>query len=157
MLKKEKIKEMIEKGKIDLYDIDKEADLLWAVADLYCVEKHLNMSLNHISAKLKENPSENLKKLYEALARLLNEVRKERAKHLKKIAKLKYYSVWCIYKHLLGAMMQFGEVASKCIFSNQFEEAKECYETSEFCFETILFLNALAKKFNKEVEKCEKT
>lgn len=148
MLNKKKIEKMIEKGKIDLFDIDKEADLIWAIADLYSIEKHLNMALNNISVKLEEKEDKNLKKLYEALAELLNEVRKQRAKHLKKVQKLKHYSTWCIYKHLLGAMMQFGEVASKYIYAGETEKARDFFETSEFCFEVFKILNTLGEKLN---------
>ena len=141
---KEKIEEIL-KGKVDINDIDRDADLIWALSDLYNVEKHLNMVLNNLIT----NKDKDSEILIPFIMELLDKVRKERAKHLKKIQKLKKYSVWCIYKHLLGAMMQFGEVAAKEISMGNLDRARECFETSEFCFETIMLLNKVAEKINK--------
>lgn len=151
MLDEKKVKEILESGKISLYDIDRDTDLMWAIADLYNIEKHLNMALNNLASKLSKNQEDKkLRIAFEALCGLLNEVRKHRAKHLKHIEKLKLFSAWCNYKHFLGAMMQFGEVASKEIYMGNLERARECFETSQFCFEAIMFLNMLAKKLEKE-------
>lgn len=150
MLDEKKAEKILEGGKIDLYDIDRDADLMWAVADLWNIEKHLNMSLNNISAKLQKNPNDKkLNLLFEALSELLDNVRKERGKHLKHLYKLKVYGIWCSTKHFLGAMMQFGEVAAKEISMGNLERARECFETSEFCYNAIMFLNALAKKLDE--------
>lgn len=153
MLNKKKAEKILEEGKINLYDIDRDADLMWAVADLWNIEKHLNMTLNNLSAKLKENPNDKkLNTLFVLISKILDEVRKYRAKNLKHLEKLKLFSIWCVYKHLLGAMMQFGEVGAKEISMGNYERARECFETSEFCYNTIIFLNHVAKEIN-EVEK----
>ena len=146
MLNEDKIKKLVN-GKINLDDLDRDADLMWAVADLYSIEKHLNIVIGNIIAKLKEGKDvEKNNKLLNLAMNLLNEVRIQRAKHLKKLYKLKEFGFWCIYKHLLGAMLQFGEVGSKEIYMGNMEEAKNCFETSEFCLESIMLLNNVAKE-----------
>jgi len=150
----EKAKELIEKGKVDIFDVDRLEDHMWAVADLWCLEKHLNIILNDIVKKLKQNPNdEKTKKLYELALNLLNETRKHRAKHLKKIEKLRAFGFWCVYKHYLGLMMQMGEVAAKYIYSaleenklELLEHAKDCFETSAFAHDVIILLNKFADK-----------
>jgi len=150
MLDEKKAEKILEGGKIDLFDIDRDADLMWAVADLYCGEKHLNMILNNLSAKLVANPEDKKSKiLFEAASELFDKIRRERARHLRHLERLREYGFWCLYKHLLGAMMQFGEVAAKEISMDNLERARECFETSEFCYNAIMFLNALAKKLDE--------
>ncbi len=93
---KEEIVRKIEKGKVDIFDIDRDEDLMWAVADLYCIEKHLNLTINFIKKKLEENPKdEYYQRLYEVATNLLNGVRVERAKHLKRLVKFKEFGFWC--------------------------------------------------------------
>ena len=138
-------------GKLDETDETIDSDLINAVADLYSVEKHIILTLNDLSEKIKENPEKEDILLFDLISKLLNEVRSHRAKHMKYIAKLKKRSVWCYYKHFIGAGMQFGEVAMKEIYRGNKERALECLETSNFCFNTIIFLNTIAKKLNKVV------
>ena len=52
----EKIKELL--GKINLGDIDRDEDLMWFVADLWCLEKHISTSLYMLNEKLKNNPED---------------------------------------------------------------------------------------------------
>jgi len=47
----EKIKELL--GRINLEDIDRDEDLMWFVADLWCLEKHLSTSLYMLKEKIK--------------------------------------------------------------------------------------------------------
>jgi len=152
---KEEIVRKIEKGKVDIFDIDRDEDLMWAVADLYCIEKHLNLTINFIKKKLEENPKdEYYQKLYEVATNLLNGVRVERAKHLKRLVKFKEFGFWCIYKHFLGGMMQFGEVGAKDLYMGDKENAKLDFETSSFCHDAIILLNQLnkLKKVKKDVK-----
>ncbi|MFQ6068001.1 MAG: hypothetical protein ACE5KD_00500 [Candidatus Bathyarchaeia archaeon] len=155
MLEEEKIKELLKKGKISLFDIDRDEDLIWAVADLYCLEKHLQLTLNFIVKKLEKEPKdEYYKKLYELTCNLLNGVRLERTKHLKRLVKLKEFGFWCCYKHLIGSMMQFAEVGGKDIYMKD-ENVKMDFETSAFCHDAVILLNQfskLKKKKKKEVE-----
>ena len=150
----EKAKELIKKGKVDIFDVDRLEDHVWAVADLWCLEKHLNIILNNIVKKLKENPNdEKAKILYELALNLLNETRKHRAMHLKEIEKLREYGWWCCYKHYLGVMMQMGEVGAKYVYQGLeenkpelLEKARKCFETSAFAHDVIILLNKFADK-----------
>jgi len=162
MLKEKKVKELLKKGKINLFDIDRDEDLMWAVADLYCIEKHLELTLNFVVKKLEADPEdEYYKKFYELLYNLLNGIRLERTKHLKRLVKLEEFGVWCPYKHLLGAMMQFAEVGTKDIYmqsetngGDQTENIKMDFITSAFCHDAIILLNQFSKlkKKLKEVK-----
>ena len=153
--KEKKVEELIKTGRINLMDIDRDEDLMWALGDLWCLEKHLNQALNKITLKLKEDPNnEYNKKLFELISNVLNQVRIERTKHLKNIQKLHEFALWCSYKHLLGIMMQFGEVGAKELYigiTNKNEEnikrAKECFETSNFAHDIIILFNKFAKKY----------
>ena len=165
----ERAKDLIESGKVDIFDIDVMEDHKWATADLWNNEKHLNIVINHIHIKLKEIKDQKLKEYYKKLLELayhlLNETRKHRAKHLKRIEKLREFGFWCTYKHYLGAMEQFGEAAAKYIYialeekkSEFLEAAKECFETSAFCSEAVMLMNKFAenvKKYEKEIKSGE--
>jgi hypothetical protein len=168
MLEKDKAKNKenpenpLEQGKISLFDIDRDEDLMWAVADLYCAEKHLQLTLSFITKKLEEEPqNEYYKKLSSIITSLLNAVRIQRTKNLERLEKFKEKGIHCLYKHLLGAMMQFAEVGSKDIFMNEDEEKiKLDFETSIFCRDAILALNQVQKikeKMEVKDEKVERT
>ena len=154
----ERAKELIKKGKVDIFDVDRLEDHMWAVADLWCLEKHLNIIINNLTKKLKENPNDKkAKTLYELAINLLNETRKHRAKHLKKIEKLRAYGWWCCYKHYLGVMMQMGEVGAKYVYQaleqnkpELLKDAQDCFETSAFAHDTIILLNKFADKIKGE-------
>ncbi len=148
MLDEKKVEKILEGGKVDIHDLDRDADLMWAVADLWCAEKHLNVILNNLAMKLKKKEDEKTVILYDFASYLLNEIRKYRAKHLRNLEKLREYGFWCLYKHLLGAMMQFGEVGAKEISMGNIKRSEECFETSEFCYETIITLNKIPEKIN---------
>lgn len=171
------LKEELKLSKINLYDIDRDADLTAAIAELWLWEKHLNDSLNYIVKQLtkideclEKQPNdktyEKLKKFYEdtfeLASALLKGIRIERAKHLRRITKLKEISIgdlkiripglWCGYKHATGGYIQFGEVGAKDIHMGEMENAKLDFETSEFCKEAIILLNKFAEKYKKESE-----
>lgn len=143
----EKIKELIKKGKISLFDIDRDEDLRWAVSDLYNIEKHLSTTLDFVAKKLEEEPeNEYYKKLFEFASKLLNGVRIHRSKHLKRLTKFEELGFWCIGKHLLGAMAQFTEVGAKDIYMNEKEEIiKMDFETSAFCRDAFIIINQFQK------------
>jgi hypothetical protein len=146
-----------EKGKIDIFDIDRDEDLRWAVADLYSAEKHLSLTLAFLSEKLEEEPNnEYYKKLYEVVKNLLNGIRIERAKHLKRLEKFGEIGSWCTYKHLLGAMMQFAEVGAKDIYMGENDEIiKMDFKTSSFCRKAFILLNKLKKEEEHGIKRAD--
>lgn len=137
-------------GKIDLYDIDRDEDLFWAVSDLWNIEKHLNTSLNYLVKKMKEEPNDYYSKLFELLSSLLSGIRLERAKHLKRLTKLHMFGVWCVMKHLIGCAAQMGEVAAKDIYLGEIENAKMDFETSKFCHDAFVLINRFGESYEKK-------
>ena len=170
----EKIKELL--GKINLGDIDRDEDLMWFVADLWCLEKHISTSLYMLNEKLKNNPEdEYLNKLFELLTNALKAIREERAKHLERLYFLREYGTWCSVKHLLGIMMQASEVAAKDIhmaiekenvlkrlekegkkeeveklkkeIEKDWENVRKDLETSKFAHDLLILFKQFGKKF----------
>ena len=173
----EKIKELL--GRISLEDIDRDEDLMWFVADLWCLEKHLSTSLYMLNEKIKKEPeSEYFKKLFQLIVNVLKKVREERTKHLERLYFIKEYGVWCSVKHLLGAMMQASEVAGKDIhiaiekekeleklekegnkeeveklkkeIEEDWENVKKDLETSKFCHDLLILFKQFSQKFKKQ-------
>ena len=149
-MEEEKTEEML--GRINLADVDRDEDLIWALADLWNIEKHLNQAINMVIEKIeaKEN-EENNKKLLEFLLETFKTIREERAKHLPRIYYLKEYGLWCTVKHLVGAMMQFGEVGAKDVHmyleEKSEEKKKELFELIKKDFETSKKLHDLLLAF----------
>jgi HEAT repeat protein len=155
-----KAEEML--GRINLADIDRDEDLIWALADLWNIEKHLNQALNSVVEKLNkgENKEYN-EKLLQLLQETLKMVREERAKHLPRIYYLKEFGAWCQIKHLVGAMMQFGEVGAKDIHmaleekdeqkrKELLELVKKDFETSKTLHDILLMFKVFSKKVKTE-------
>ena len=169
----EKIKELL--GRINLEDIDRDEDLIYAVGDLVNAEKHLNSALYVLNEKLKKEPNnEYLKKLFELISNVLKELREQRAIHLERLYYIKSHSIWCLYKHIIAAMYQFGEVASKDIhmaiekekeleklekegkkeeveklkkeIEKDWENVKKDLETSKFCHDLLILFKQFAEK-----------
>jgi len=150
-------------GRINLADVDRDEDLIWALADLWNIEKHLNQAINNVVEKL--NVGEDVEyneKLLQLLQETLKMIREERAKHLPRIYYLKEFGLWCTVKHLVGAMMQFGEVGAKDIHmaleekdeqrrKELLELAKKDFETSKTLHDILLMF----KVFSKNVKPLE--
>lgn|GEM_PF-4007148 len=155
----EQIKKLIEQGKISFFDIDRDEDLMWAVSDLYNIEKHLSGVLDFLIVKLNEEPdNEYYKKLYEFVKGFLNEIRIHRSKHLKRLQKFEEYGFWCLGKHLLGAMAQFAEVGAKDIYAKEKDEIVRLdFETSALCRRAFLFINRELPKLKGEKSGVERT
>jgi 2-methylisocitrate lyase-like PEP mutase family enzyme len=144
-------------GRINLADVDRDEDLIWALADLWNIEKHLNQAINNVVEKL--NAGEDVEyneKLLQLLQETLKMVREERAKHLPRIYYLKEFGLWCTVKHLVGAMMQFGEVGAKDIHmaleekdeqrrKELLELAKRDFETSKTLHDILLMFKVFSK------------
>lgn len=147
----EKLKELVKSGKISLFDIDRDEDLMWAISDLYNIEKHLSDILIFLSKKLDEEPNnEYYKKLFEFTKGLLNEIRIHRSKHLKRLQKFEEYGFWCLGKHLLGAMSQFTEVGAKDIYKGEDDEIiKLDFDTANLCRSVFLFINRELQNIKK--------
>ena len=114
--------------------------------------------INDISKKIKNTKDDSkeieyFKKLYDLATSLLSSVRIERAKHLKRIEKLKEFGFWCLYKHFIGAMMQFGEVGAKDAYMGELENTKKDFETSSFCHDAIVLMNHFANIYKKDLSK----
>mgnify|MGYP000097138502 CR=1 FL=1 len=154
-VKKKKEEEL---GKSHVADIDRDEDLAWMVADLWCLEKHLSTSLYFIREKLEKEPNnEYYKKLFQFVCEVLRGVRKERAKHLERLYFLREYGLWCSVKHILGAMMQSSEVMAKdldiAIETNDeraWQNVKKDLETSKFCHDLILAFRHFSRTVKKE-------
>jgi len=150
-------------GRINLADVDRDEDLIWALADLWNIEKHLNQAINNVVEKL--NVGEDVEyneKLLQLLQETLKMIREERAKHLPRIYYLKEFGLWCTVKHLVGAMMQFGEVGAKDIHmaleEKDEERRKELLELAKKDFETSKTLHDILlmfKVFSKNVKPLE--
>ena len=144
-------------GRINLADVDRDEDLIWALADLWNIEKHLNQAINNVVEKL--NVGEDVEyneKLLQLLQETLKMIREERAKHLPRIYYLKEFGLWCTVKHLVGAMMQFGEVGAKDIHmaleekdeerrKELLELAKKDFETSKTLHDILLMFKVFSK------------
>jgi hypothetical protein len=153
--KMEKIEEML--GRVNLADVDRDEDLIWALADLWNTEKHLNQAINNVVEKLKKGEDvEYNGKLLQLLQETLKMLREERAKHLPRIYYLKEFGLWCTVKHLIGAMMQFGEVGAKDIHmaleekdeqkrKELLELAKKDFETSKILHDILLMFKVFSK------------
>ena len=150
-------KTLKEKGKVDIFDIDRDEDLRWAVADLYSAEKHLSLTLAFLTKKLEEEPNnEYYKKLYELVKNLLNGIRIERSKHLKRLQKFGEIGVWCLQKHLLGAVIQFAEVGAKDIYMGENDEIiKMDFGTSAFCRDAFILINKIKKEEENEIKRAD--
>ena len=153
--KEENIKEMA--GRIKIEDIDRDEDLIWAVGDLVNLEKHLATAIYNIEEKIKKEPkNENLKSLLNFASRILNEVREHRTIHLERLYYIKEYGLWCSVKHIIGAMYQFTEVASKdmrmALQSNEgtdgenFKNAIKDYRTSKFLHDLLILMKKFSEK-----------
>ena len=174
--KLEKIKSML--GRINILDVDRDEDLVWALSDMWNLEKHINQTLNDLSEKLEKNPDDEYLKLFRLLSQVLTELRVHRTKHLERIEKLKHMGTWCEYKHWVGLMAQMGEVASKDIYmalekekilektkdekkrkeleneiKEDWENALKDLRTSKFAHDTIFLLNKFAEKYLKTENK----
>ena len=172
----EKIKQMM--GRINIEDVDRNEDLMWFVADLWNIEKHLNTALytirEKLNKKLKDNEKQYYDKLYRFASEILKQVREERTKHLERLYFIREFGLWCSVKHFLGVMMQAGEVAAKDIhiaiekekelekikdekqrkvledeIKKDWENVKKDLETSKFAHDVVL----LMKKFSEAVKK----
>lgn len=147
----------MDEGKINLADIDRDEDLMWAVADLWSAEKHLSQALNAVVEKINKGEDvEYNKKLFELLNETLNLIREERAKHMPRLYYLKEYGLWCTVKHILGAMLQFTEVGAKDIHialkekdekkkEEMLEIAKKDFETSKTLHDILLMFKIFSK------------
>jgi len=134
-MKKKSQEESLANGKIDKADLAKQVDLFWAVADVYCIEKHLCHSLMIM-------PKEERKKYFE----LYNEVRKIRAKLLKRLARNTKWDLWCPNKHFVGAVMQVMEVAIKEKYMGNDQEAIELTKLAEDLFNLFWILQEMGDK-----------
>jgi len=147
----------MDEGKINLADIDRDEDLMWALADLWSAEKHLSQALNAVVEKINKGEDvEYNKKLFELLNETLNLIREERAKHMPRLYYLKEYGLWCTVKHILGAMLQFTEVGAKDIHialkekdekkkEEILEIAKKDFETSKTLHDILLMFKIFSK------------
>jgi hypothetical protein len=147
----------MDEGKINLADIDRDEDLMWALADLWSAEKHLSQALNAVVEKINKGEDvEYNKKLFELLNETLNLIREERAKHMPRLYYLKEYGLWCTVKHILGAMLQFTEVGAKDIHialkekdekkkEEMLEIAKKDFETSKTLHDILLMFKIFSK------------
>ena len=131
----EKIKELL--GRINLEDIDRDEDLMWFVADLWCLEKHLSTSLYMLKEKIKKEPeNEYFKKLFQLIVNVLKRVREERTKHLERLYFIKEYGVWClppetlVYKNFgVCPIGKIDSTTTKVLTSNgKFENINSFYE-----------------------------
>ena len=135
-------------AKIHEADVGKSVDLFWLVADIYNTEKHLEFSL----MKIKESGmGEKERVLADAVCNLLNEVRIERSKLLKKLlGNIKLpFSLWCCFKHLSGATMQVMEVATREIFKKDYNEALDYTESAYKLWQTFWILLGICKMYNE--------
>ena len=172
-----KIREMA--GKINIEDIDRDVDLFYAVSDFWNIEKHLNGALNAVVEKLEKDPSnEHLNKLFKLLCSILDETRKHRTIHLERLQKLKEFSIWCFYKHVIGLSAQLGEVGAKDIhialekekllkeikdekkrkeleeeIKKDWENVKNDFKSSKFTFDIVFLLDKFAEKYLKTENK----
>jgi len=147
----------MDEGKINLADIDRDEDLMWAVADLWSAEKHLSQALNAVVEKINKGEDvEYNKKLFELLNETLNLIREERAKHMPRLYYLKEYGLWCTVKHILGAMLQFTEVGAKDTHialkekdekkkEEMLEIVKKDFETSKTLHDILLMFKIFSK------------
>ena len=152
----------MDEGKINLADIDRDEDLMWALADLWSAEKHLSQALNAVVEKINKGEDvEYNKKLFELLNETLNLIREERAKHMPRLYYLKEYGLWCTVKHILGAMLQFTEVGAKDIHialkekdekkkEEMLEIAKKDFETSKTLHDILLMFKIFSKNVKSE-------
>ena len=101
----------------------------------------------------KDLNNEYYKKLYELAKNLLNGIRIERSRHLKRLQKFEELGFWCIDKHLLGAMLQFAEVGGKDIYMKEDDKIIESdFRTSAFCRDAFILINKFAN-IKKRLEK----
>jgi len=151
--------EVNEEQKMDKADVGKTIDLFWAVADVYCSEKHLEYSLMLAE---REGDDEKTKELIKHLCGILDEVRRTRAKMMKKLLKCEELSLefdtWCPFKHLAGATMQIMEVATREIYKKNIEEAREFTKLADQTFQSFWQLYLLLKAYStsKDVEEFKK-
>ena len=131
--------------KLDSADIGKFGDLVWAIADAYNTEKHLQYSLMLISRKLEKEPNTKDLALRKALMNLLDRVRMNRSFLLKKLLKdadnvKSAYNLWCPFKHLVGTFMQSLELANREISLKNEQEAIEYITIAKNYWEVFLDL-----------------
>ena len=152
---------MKKKGMMSIRDIDRDEDLGQVVSDLWNLEKHLSTTLEKISEELEKNPNDEINKiLFNFISNVLVEVRKHRAKHLKRLEKLKMHGIWCSYKHIYGIREQFWEVGAKDLHiachtddektkEEMLKWAMEDFKTAAFFGELIHLMKAVAEKIEK--------
>jgi len=121
------------------YDVSRERDLAYAIANLIEAECHLHQTC----AEAKGD-----KKL--KYAEVIQAIRKVRGKYFEKILKNKDYGTWCCFKHLLSAFIQLSEVGTKLIDENNLEEGAEFLTDSQEVLKMFFLVNnVLGEKNDK--------
>jgi len=152
---------MKKKGMMSIRDIDRDEDLGQVVSDLWNLEKHLSTTLEKITSELEKNPDDEVNKiLFNFISNVLVEVRKHRARHLKRLEKLKMHGIWCSYKHIYGIREQFWEVGAKDLHiayhaddektkEEMLKWAMEDFKTAAFFDGLIHLMKGVAEKIKK--------
>jgi hypothetical protein len=128
-----------------LTDITLVEEIAWVIGDLWNQEKHLFQTISRAEEEKKNhymlylNEIRKMRKFFEDLLLSSEKISSDNLKG----------SEWCCIKHLCGCIVQSGEVGSKLSFLERFDEAKKCFEASDY-FRNLLYL--LIKIIKKEAK-----
>ena len=126
------------------YDVSRERDLAYAIANLIEAECHLHQTCAEAEGK---------KKL--RYAEIIQAIRKIRGKYFEKILKNKDYGCWCCFKHLLSAFIQLSEVGTKLIDENNLEEGAEFLTDSQVVLKMFFLINSMGEKNDNRQDRLE--